>query len=48
MHYCLSSQVDSSYLKQVDEVKIKYKELKKIFDFYEINPNLIFIIRITA
>ena len=48
MHYCLSSQVDKEYLKQVDEVKIKYKEFKKILDIYEINPNITFILRITS
>lgn len=48
MHYCLSSQVDKEYLKKVDEVKLKYKELNKILDFYEINPNLTFILRITS
>lgn len=48
MNYCLSSQVNKEYWKLAQEIKLKYHELKKLLDIYEVNPNLIFIIRITS
>lgn len=48
MNYCLSSQVNSEYWKLAQEIKLPYKELKRLLDIYEVNPNLTFIIRITS
>lgn len=48
MNYCLSSKVNSEYWKLAQEIKLPYKELNKILDIYEINPNLSFILRITS
>lgn len=48
MNYCLSSQVNSDYWKLIQEIKLPYKNLNKILDIYEVNPNLSFILRITS
>ena len=48
MHYCLSAQVGDEYIKKVDEIRVKYKELNKLLDLYEINPNLSIILTISA
>lgn len=48
MHYCLSAQVSDEYIKKVDEIRIKYKELNKLLDLYEINPNLSIILTIST
>ena len=46
MHYCLSSQVGPEYWKKAQEIRIQYKELNKLLDIYEINPNLHIILTI--
>ena len=48
MNYCLSSQVDKEYYRKAQEIRIKYKELNKLLDIYELNPNLSIILRITS
>jgi hypothetical protein len=48
MNYCLSSQVDKEYYKKAQEIRIKYKELNKLLDIYELNPNLSIILTITS
>ena len=48
MNYCLSSQVDKEYYKKVQEIRIKYKELNKLLDIYELNSNLSIILTITS
>jgi len=48
MNYCLSSQVDKEYYKKAQEIRIKYKELNKLLDIYEINSNLSIILTITS
>lgn len=46
MNYCLSSQVNIDYYKKVQEIRIKYKELNKLLDIYEINSDLTIILTI--
>lgn len=46
MHYCLSAQVGNEYIKKADEIRLRYKELDKMLDLYEINPELSIILTI--
>ena len=48
MNYCLSSQVNKEYYIKAQEIRIKYKELNKLLDIYEINSNLSIILTITS